>query len=498
MQAIAPDMNRPVRDGGAGHRAVIDIGSNTVRLVVYGGPARAPTIIHNEKVTAKLGKGVAENGLIGNKAQTAALAALARFRALLALTDVTRVDAVATAASRDAVNGPEFLARAREYFPVRLLSGEDEALTSASGVAWAFPRAKGIVADLGGGSLELTDINEGSCSHGVSLPLGTLRLAAHRAKGVRSFSGKVATMLRRVHWTAEPGATLYLVGGSLRAFARFAMVRDGWPVDDPHGYAMEPDFALRLARAAARTTPEQPLIVPGLSASRASSLPDAAALLVVLITELKPSRLVFSSWGLREGVLFAEPEPGVGSLDPLIAGVLNFVAMRGVSPAMAAMVASWTLAANPPQGTGGEHLRLAATMLCLASSRIEPNLRASQALDWALRKRWIGIGSDGRAVLAAAILANSGKTEMRPDLVRLAGEQALREAQAWGLATRLCRRFSGCAADAVNGSTLTVDGEKLLLSVSASYAALVNEGVERDLKAVAAHLGLKPAIVRGS
>ena len=109
-------------------RAIIDIGSNTVRLVIYGGPARAPDVLHNEKITARLGKGVAENGKLGGRATAAALASLARYRTLLDLKGITAIDVVATAAARDAANGPEFLQKIRALGLLpRLLSGEEEA-----------------------------------------------------------------------------------------------------------------------------------------------------------------------------------------------------------------------------------------------------------------------------------------------------------------------------------------------------------------------------------
>ena len=150
-------------------RAIIDIGSNTVRLVIYGGPPRAPTVLHNEKVSAKLGRELAESGYLPEKAVKAALAALARYRALLDLMAVRQIDVVATAAVRDAADGAAFLDAVRTLgFAPRLLSGEEEAIASAMGVIGAFPGASGIVADLGGGSLELIDIDGDSCRHGVS------------------------------------------------------------------------------------------------------------------------------------------------------------------------------------------------------------------------------------------------------------------------------------------------------------------------------------------
>ncbi|WP_298284977.1 exopolyphosphatase [Novosphingobium sp.] len=481
-------------------RAIIDIGSNTVRLVIYGGPARAPDVLHNEKITARLGKGVAENGKLGGRATAAALASLARYRTLLDLKGITAVDVVATAAAREAANGPEFLQKIRALgLSPRLLSGEEEAVTSAHGVMGAFPAAVGVVGDLGGGSLELVDVNADGCRHGISMPLGTLRLPALRAAGERAFGQTIAKALKRAAWQAEPGATLYLVGGSLRAFARHAMHVTDWPIDDPHGFEIDAAAAQAIAKALARKTPETLPPIPGIAGARLAALPNTAALLAVLIRSLQPGRLVFSSWGLREGVLWDSMAPGVRLQDPLVAGAAAFIGEYGIAAGTAAMVAGWTGAASVPgtgpgSDSGGERLRLAATMLCLATAMVEPNLRGDLARDWALRKRWIGANPAERAMLAAAMFANTGRSELPPELSRLAAPVQLREAQAWGFAVRLCRRFSGTTAQGISGSALRVEDASLVLEVQPQIAVLVNEGVERDLRILATHLGLKPEV----
>ena len=477
-------------------RAIIDIGSNTVRLVIYGGPARAPDVLHNEKVTARLGKGVAENGKLGQRASAAALASLARYRTLLDLKGITDVDVVATAAVRDAANGEAFLERIRALgLTPRLLSGEEEAITSAHGVIGAFSAARGVVGDLGGGSLERVDIDADGCRHGTSLPLGTLRLPALRAGGERAFGQTVATMLKRADWRADPGSTLYLVGGSLRAFARHAMTVVSWPIDDPHGFEIAAAPAQAIAKSLARRKPETLQPVPGLSSSRLAALPDTADLLFVLIRALQPARLVFSSWGLREGLLWERMQAGVRLQDPLVAGAAAFTSEYGIAAGTAAMVSGWTSAARLPRTAWGtEHLRLTATMLCLATGMVEPNLRGDLAREWALRKRWIGASPADRAMLAAAMIANTGRLDLPVELGRLAPAEQLGEAQAWGLATRLCRRFSGNTAQGISGSALTVEDGMLVLTVQPQIAVLLNEGVERDLKTLAAHLGLKPQV----
>ncbi|MBC2653299.1 Ppx/GppA phosphatase family protein [Novosphingobium aerophilum] len=476
-------------------RAIIDIGSNTVRLVIYGGPPRAPVVLHNEKVTARLGKAVAERGVLSDKAQQAALAALSRYRLLLDLRGVPQVDVVATAAVRDAANGRAFLAAVTDLgFAPRLLSGEEEAETSAMGVIGAFPGAQGVVADLGGGSLELVDVIDQASSHGVSMPLGTLRLPALRSEGLQAFRRHIAASLDRAGWAADPGQTLYLVGGSFRAFARYVLAKDQAALDDPHGFALAPEAAMEAARVLARRKAGSLDEVPGISSARLASLPDAAALLLALIEALQPARLIFSAWGLREGVLYASLPPGLRQQDPLLAGIGAFTRQRGVLPATAAMVADWTAPGCLPGGnTGDERLRLAATMLILAAAVVEPNLRAELAVIWAMRKRWIGVTNRERAMLAAALMAASARPELSPEWRQLASPADLRAAQAWGLGARLCRRFSGTAPRSLEGSALVRDGDTLRLEVRARFAALLNEGVERDLRALGTLLGMETA-----
>lgn len=537
-------------------QAIIDIGSNTVRLVIYGGPPRAPAVLFNEKVTARLGKGVAEDGKLSEKSMSAALGALARFETLLRLRGVKKVQTVATAATRDATNGPIFLQRVAALgLNPRLLSGEEEAVTSARGVLAAFPGVVGVVADLGGGSLELTDIDGEHCTHGTSLPLGTLRLPGLRSGGPAKFAGRVKKMLGEADWSTAHGQPLYLVGGSLRALARLAMARMDWPVDDPHGFELDPAEALALSRSLAadkrasdkaaaqmlfdaklagarliggkagavkagdakivagklapvRPVPEVRALADldgmRISASRLASLPDAAALLGVLVRDLKPSRLVFSSWGLREGLLAGNFTRTVRAQDPMVAGIANFVETQ--APGIAAhaeMVLNWTAQARVARADGGavetlrpdETLRYAATMLALASVRVEPNLRVETAAKWALRKRWIGIDAEQRAMLAMAVLANSSRIYPPAELLRLASPERLREATAWGLATRLCRRFTGAGPQAIAHSSLMVErraggGGRLVLAIRGTMAALHNEVVDKDLRLLADCLGL--------
>ncbi|MEE4288215.1 MAG: Ppx/GppA family phosphatase [Erythrobacter sp.] len=484
--------------GNTASRAIIDIGSNTVRLVVYGGSMRAPTVLLNEKVTARLGRDIGRTGMLADEAVEIALTGLARFVLLLGDLDVRDVTTVATAAVREASNGPQFVEQLRALgLDPRILSGEEEAILSAHGVAGAFPGASGLVADLGGGSLELVNLAAGEVSDPVSLPLGALRLPDYRPKGdakgdkMRSALEKAIT---KGAGKRASGATLYLVGGTWRAMAVFAMQSASHPLSDPHGSELSVKHTLAITRALTDETTDSLKARERISPMRAEKLPDAAILLQAMIAALEPARIVFSSWGLREGLLYDRLPPEARAQDPLLAGISTFAALRGAPPMLSARMASWTIDAAPAREHGSERLRLAATMLALASMQIEPNIRLPQAIDWALHKRWIAIGGAERAMLAAAISANGNVLDLDGRVRALASEAALDEAINWGLSIRLARRLGARSRRSLDTSRLLVCGDDLVLRIGESHAALASGPVEKDMKLLAGRLNLSPRV----
>ncbi|MBU7580609.1 MAG: Ppx/GppA family phosphatase [Porphyrobacter sp.] len=486
--------------GTSGERAIIDIGSNTVRLVVYGGTMRAPTVVLNEKVTAKLGREIAATGRLADEAMALALRGLRRFALVLADLGIKDIETVATAAVRDAANGSEFAEQLRAIgLKPRVISGEEEALLSAHGVIGAFPDARGIVADLGGGSLELVRVEAGATAGASTLPLGTLRLPDHRGKNPKTHPGDMRKSLdkaiRKAGWDlaanapADNGA-LYLVGGTWRAMAVYAMAAKGWPLSDPHGFEIDAASALDLAAALAGSESDALKARERISTMRAEKLPDAAVLLQALLTRLAPEKVVFSSWGLREGLLYDRLPAHTRAQDPLLAGVAVFASGRGTQPTLATRMAAWTLDAAPAREHGSERLRMAATMLGLAGMQIEPNIRLPQAINWALHKRWIGIDGKGRAMLAAAIAANGNQLSLPSEVRALASDAALEEAICWGLALRLARRLGAQSARSLEVSRLIVEDGVLVLQLAQSHAALFGQPTEKDMKLLAGRLGL--------
>ncbi|WP_010414381.1 Ppx/GppA family phosphatase [Citromicrobium sp. JLT1363] len=473
--------------------AIIDIGSNTVRLVIYGGPPRAPTTLFNEKVTARLGRDLDENGLLAEDSIDLAMGALRRFALILADLEVTRVDTVATAAVRDAKNGKDFLAQVEALgLEPRLLSGIDEARISAEGVLGAFPSARGIVADIGGGSLELVPVEDGKVGEGCSLPAGTLRLARIGGGDRDKLRDKLKKMIGKDAPAMAQGGDLYLVGGTWRALASFARAQIDFPLTDPHGFTMTREEAAELVKKLAKTDVETIRATPRVPSSRADSLPEAASLLHVLLKHYDPERIVASAWGLREGLMMRRLDQYQLAQDPLLAGAIEFAESRGASAMQATRVAGWTVDTVRSLRPGAERLRLAAIMLGLAAMQTEPNLRVGQGVDWALHKRWIAITPEGRAMLAASICANSAELEMPEAVVALASKEALDEAITWGLGLRLARRLGAGSARSLDATRLTREKKTLVLALAKSHAALYGQPAERDLAMLAAHLGLEP------
>lgn len=485
--------------GTTPHRAIIDIGSNTVRLVVYGGSPRAPTVLLNEKVAARLGSELTSTGRLGDEPVALAMRGLERYALLLRDLGIDAVDVVATAAVREARNGGEFLDRLRSIgFAPRLLSGEEEANISAWGVIGAFPKGNGTVADLGGGSLELVRIGAqgkgNEPGRGISLPVGTLRLPELKKGDPDKLRKALQSLVKEASISPVENGDLFLVGGTWRAIAVYAMEQRKYPLTDPHGMSLPREEALALAKDLAKRNPEELRISPRISTMRSASMPDAAVLLQVLIKRLDPRNVVVSAWGLREGILFSGLAPHARAQDPLIAGVSTFAASRGASPTMAARVASWTVEALPESGAHSERRRLAATMLALATMQVEPNLRLRVGVEWALHKRWIAIAPEGRAMLAAAICANGNHLELPDEVTALASKEDLDRALGWGLAIRLCRRLGGRSRQSFQSTKLMRDGKSLVLSLEASHAALYGIPNEKDLKQLADWLGLEPVV----
>ena len=472
--------------------AIIDIGSNSVRLVVYSGAKRIPSVIFNEKVMAGLGRNVAETGALSDAAQDRALAALERFRLLTRQMGVVRARVVATAAVRDASNGQAFLERVGDVgFEPRIIAGKEEARLAGMGVISAIPDADGIVGDLGGGSLELVDVRDGKVHRSVSLPLGVLRLDAVAQGGEAAFAKRVVKAVAAAGFSdAAGGRPFYLVGGSWRALASVEMALSDHPLPITHQHVMSPSRPHELKAALRGMTKEELRRIPALSSSRIPTLPRANELLEALVKALAPNALVVSSFGIREGLLYDELAPDLQVLDPLIEAAREVGAGLGRFAQHGEVLDAWIAPVfdDPPEAA---RLRLAACLLADIAWAAHPDFRAERGIDLALHGNWVAIDAPGRVMLAQALFTSFGGGGRLPyaDAANLGPPQALTRASLWGYAMRLGQRLSGGVEAGLKRSRLSLEGESLVLALDPGEGALVGETVERRLKTLASAMG---------
>lgn len=476
--------------------AIIDIGSNSVRLVVYNGPPRLPSVLFNEKVLAGLGGSLSRTGSIDHKAMSMAATALARFAWLVREMEVPQVRTVATAAVRDASNGSELIAlAAAEGLEVEILPGEAEAVGSGFGVLSAFPEADGIVGDLGGGSLELVRVRRGAVWERTSFPLGVLRIAAIREKGKGTLDRHVAQALKASGWAGEgAGLPFYLVGGSWRGLTQLDMHLTRYPLPIVNGYAMTSARVGSLATMLTSMPKQELKAVPNLSSGRIPTLGDAAALLSAVLSNLGCDRTITSSFGLREGLLYQSLNPEARREDPLLAAAraegrrLSRFGEQGNS------LAQWIAPVFATEAPDLARLRHAACLLADVGWDANPDFRSERGVEIALHGQWVAIDPAGRAMLAQALhTALGGGSDTPAPLATLASPDQLQTARRWGLAMRVGQRLSGGVNGPLERTRLERSEEAIHMRYAPADAALYGEAVEKRHKALAAAFGLKAA-----
>lgn len=475
--------------------AIIDIGSNSVRLVVYDGAARLPAVLFNEKVMAGLGRSLSETGAIDKSGLARARAALARFAALAREMQVSELRTVATAAVRDASNGGELIRAAEALgLEVELLSGQEEAMAAGMGVLSGIPDADGVVGDLGGGSLELVRVVAGTVTDRVSFPLGVLRLGVIRAEGKGALDRRVAKLFADSGWSGRgKGLPFYLVGGSWRALARLDMHRTGYPLPVVHQYPITLDRVGDLQRVLAEIPKTELKAIPDISSARIPTLPDATALLLSVLRHLGSSGSVVSAYGLREGLLYQRLTPGQRLEDPLIAAARDEGERSGRFPEHGDLLDTWIapLFDDAPELA---RLRHAACLLADVGWRANPEFRAERGMEIALHGNWVAIDAAGRAILAQALYTALGGGLGTPEaLAMLADAESLARARLWGLAIRLGQRLSGGVAAPLKRSHVALEAT-LTLTLDQKDEALYGEAVEKRHKALAAMFGKGPVL----
>jgi exopolyphosphatase/guanosine-5'-triphosphate,3'-diphosphate pyrophosphatase len=479
---------------------VIDVGSNSLRLVVFERLGAAVFPLFNEKVMCGLGRGISSTGRLNPEGVALALVNLRRFVAFARAIAVNHLAVLATAAVRDAGDGEAFAAEVERQcrVQVKIIDGAEEARLSAAGVLAGIPDADGIVADLGGGSVELVRVRgRGQIEEGVSLPLGPLRLAefGDRGKGLseaieRALAG--VSVLR-----AAAGRKLYLVGGAARAIARLHMEHTQYPLHIIHRYTIsrrEAEGFLDIIGRQSRKSLER---ITTVSRRRLDVVPLAALVLRKLITLAGPQSVVFSALGLREGYAYGLVPAEERLPDPLIAGYMVVGRRQSRFRLNGDLLQQWT---SPLFGDFSEEVQRRHRAACWLSDLAwseHPDYRAKQAFIRSLTLPFAGSTHPDRVFVATTLHARYGgsvEDPVKEPTQRLLDERATYEARTLGLALRLAYTLCAGSIELLAELRLGRSGNTLTLDVPSESSLFVGETVQRRLDAVARSLSLNPVI----
>jgi exopolyphosphatase/guanosine-5'-triphosphate,3'-diphosphate pyrophosphatase len=488
--------------------AVIDIGSNSVRLVVYEQMSRSLVSIFNEKTLCGLGREVQSTGLLAPDAVAKALTSLKRFRALCKVQKVGRVHAIATAACRDATNGPDFIAKAERICGVKIeiLSGPREAKLSALGVVSGIHKPDGIVGDLGGGSLELIDVRGNSVRSGVTLPLGTLALQDLSHKSLKRAERITRNELSDIsQLKAGRGRSFYAVGGTWRALARIHIIQSGYPLGVMHGYSLPAadalDFTRRLRRLAAANMLAN---IEAVADARRPLLTYAALVLEYIIRVARPKTIVFSTFGVREGLLYSMLPDAERAMDGFLCGAQTLNELLSRSARHAQELIGWTdrlvRVVGLRESDEDRRLRHAACLLSDIGWRVHPDHRGEQTLSLITNGNFGSISHQGRVFVALSVFfryAGLSEENQPPVAMQdLVTPTQLERARVLGAAFRVAHLISAARPGVLPATHFRSRGRKLMLVFEHKMVDLVADRVGSRFRQLARLVGRSGSIVR--
>jgi exopolyphosphatase / guanosine-5'-triphosphate,3'-diphosphate pyrophosphatase len=488
------DIAAPLADGRQNMVGVIDIGSNSLRLVIYDRLSRAPKVLFNEKVMCALGRGLNSSGRLNPDGVVLARDNIERFVMLSRQLGVGRLDMLATAAVRDAADGPAFVAEVEHRcgIPVTVIDGAREGRLSASGVRAGIPEARGITGDLGGGSVELVMTGPQPSELVASLPIGPLRLIDGSGDDVKP-RVTVDQAVASLPWLGQArGQPFYAVGGAWRALARIHMEQSAYPLHVIQNYQLPRSAAEGFFEFISRQSRRSLAQMDGVARKRIETVPLAAYVLYRLINTIQPSEVVFSAYGLREGHLFELLSPEAQRQDPLLVACEQMAAADPRFGPGGEELLDWTNPLFPDETPAQNRLRRAAALLSDIGWGEHPDYRDEQVFTRCLRMPVPGIDHAGRVFIAVALQARYGgevdATVMAAPR-HLLGESDFARARAIGLAFRLGYTLTGGAPQLIGKAAVTLDPAVVTLTIPEHTAIYTGEAVQRRLEALGRSLG---------
>lgn len=475
--------------------AIVDIGSNSVRLVAYDGLDRAPLPMFNEKALCALGNGVVTTGKLPKQGIEKALVALKRFRVMTEIMGITNIYVIATAAARDASNGAEFLQAAEDALggaKVTLLSGAREAELSALGVISGVHKPDGIAGDLGGGSLELVDIRAGQLGTGVTLPLGGLALMDASGRSPKAAVKIARDAFARCDMLGPlQGRTFYAVGGTWRALAKLHMMQTEYPVRVMHGYTMSARDCAELVSLVARSEPGALPSIEAVSSARRPLLAYGAVVLDELMRRARPKNIVISTFGVREGMLYEALDAGRQHQDPLLiaAGKLNKLLSR--SSAYGDDLVRWTAgfvtSSDLSETAEEQRLRDAACLLSEINWRAHPDYRGYDSGNIVISAQLPGIDHPGRQFLSrVASLRYLGVDDSQPEAAgNLLTPRWIERANVLASVIRVASILTAGMPGVLPRTPMRCVNGKVSVTLPPEFAGLMNERLQTRVKHVA-------------
>ncbi len=480
----------------AGRVGVVDIGSNSIRLVVFERPGRMPVPVFNERVICGLGKGLADSGRLSEEGKVAAVATLVRFARLAEAMQVSALEFLATAAVRDAADGAAFVAEVEALcgYPVRILDGEQEATLAAYGVVVGIPQADGLVGDLGGGSLELIELDKGALGRRTTLPLGPLRLIDASSGDRKAADALVGEALASVPWLDEMrGRNFYAVGGAWRNLARVHMEQIVYPLHVIQHYTANASAVAELSRVIAQQGKRSLSKIPAVSRRRVETLPFAALAFAGVLERVAPMSVIFSAYGLREGLLFEGLSERERAKDPLAAIAEDLERREGRFPRLGRTLLQWLTPVYFDLRGLERRLLHAAAHLGDVAWRDHPDYRAAQAFSRLLFYPYAGLDHPGRAFLALSAYVRYGggfEDDVTAPARALLSAVARHEARLLGLGIRLAYSVCGGAPPVLARTRLSVVGRSLRLTLPPDGSPPPGGALSRRHEALACAMGL--------
>lgn len=479
---------------------VVDVGSNSVRLVVFDGAARSPAYFYNEKVMAALGQGLGETGRLNPEGRVRALSAIRRFAALAERLDISPLTAVATAAVRDAEDGPAFRAEVERETGVKLwvIDGEEEARLSAQGVLLGWPGSFGMVSDIGGSSMELANLSDGDIGQRATSPLGPLKLRDVKG-GQKALRAHVREIMGGLfeRMGGETGKRLFLVGGSWRAIARIDMERRGYPLHVLHEYRMT---ARDVSRTAEFVKAQDLLALRkklSISDARMSLVPLAAPVLSELVRTFRPKDITVSSYGIREGMLYEQMPDELRKRDPLIEACRFAEAKDARLPGFGRVLYDFVKPLFPRADWQKTRIIKAACLLHDVSWRAHPDYRAEVTFDNATRANLGGLKHGERIYLGLALLyrySSRREGSIHEPLFALLSPEEQKEAEVLGRAMRFGAMLWMEANEAPGKLTFQPKKKVLSLRLTEHARPLFGEVSESRFRSLANALGAEPRV----